>query len=150
MDEIRSGRVNLLSWHGVNWQAMRERDRLNDKRTSLWAFAWVASLAVSRLPVAFGEVPHWFGWILGGISLAIGGQFVRSYLRMVREADELLRRVQLEGLAVGFGAGLICGFTAITFTPPSVWLALAILLAMTLGYVTSVLLAAREAAKAGE
>lgn len=83
----------------------------------------------------------------GGRSLAVGAQFVRSYLRMVREADELLRQVQLEGLAVGFGAGLICGLTEMIFTRPSVWWALAILMSMSVSYVVSVLWAARAAAK---
>jgi len=147
MGEVRPGRINWFSWHGMNWQAMRERDRVNDKRTSLWAFAWVVSLAIARLPVASGQLPQWVGWILGAVSLAVGAQFVRSYLRMVREADELLRQVQLEGLAVGFGAGLICGFTEMIFTRPSLWWALAILMAMSLSYVVSVLWSARTAAR---
>ena len=150
MGEVRPGRINWFSWHGVNWQAMRECDRVNDKRTSLWAFAWVVSLAIARLPVASGQLPQWTGWVLGTISLAVAIQFIRAYLRMVREADELLRQVQLEGLAVGFGAGLICGLTEMTFTRPSIWWGLAILLTMSLSYVVSVLWLARAAAREAE
>jgi hypothetical protein len=150
MGKKGQGQINWLSWHGVNWQAMRESDRVNDKRTTAWAFAWVVSLALARLPVAFDWVPPVLGWLLAALCIAVGAQFVRSYLRMVREADELLREVQLEGLSVGFGAGLICGFTSLVFVQPSPWLALAILMAMTLGYVVTVLKAAHAAAGSGE
>jgi len=150
MGKERAGRVNLLSWHGVNWQAMRERDRINDRRTTLWSFAWVASLALSRVAIVVGRLPQALHWLLVAFSLAVGIQFVRSYLRMVREADELLRQVQLEGLAVGFGAGLIGGFTVICLIPPSAWWAMAILMPMTVGYLVRVIWAARTAASDAE
>ena len=47
-------------------------------------------------------------WLLASIPLVVGIPLVNAFLRFLREADEFMRKVQLEGIAMGFGAG--CGF----------------------------------------
>jgi hypothetical protein len=44
-------------------------------------------------------------WLLVGLALGLAVQAIRSYLAFLREADELLRRIETEALALGFGAG---------------------------------------------
>ena len=46
-------------------------------------------------------------WTLIGVALVLSLLMVRSYMHFLRHADELLRKIQLEGLALGFGAGVI-------------------------------------------
>ena len=47
------------------------------------------------------------GWTLAVLTLVLALLAFRSYLVFLRSADELLRRIQLEGLALGFGAGAV-------------------------------------------
>ena len=41
------------------------------------------------------------------IPIALGVPLVNALLRFLREADEFTRKVQLEGIALGFGAGSV-------------------------------------------
>ena len=54
-----------------------------------WVPAGAAAIAVALVPV-----------VVGFLALA-------AYLRFLRQADEMTRRMQLEGLAIGFGAGIV-------------------------------------------
>jgi VIT1/CCC1 family predicted Fe2+/Mn2+ transporter len=46
-------------------------------------------------------------WILVAASILALLLMVRAYLHFLRHADELLRRIQVEGLALGFAAGVV-------------------------------------------
>ncbi len=46
-------------------------------------------------------------WLLAVTCAAIGIGGLLAYRRYLIEADELARRIQLEGLAFGFGVGLL-------------------------------------------
>ena len=41
------------------------------------------------------------------LHVLLGGAMMFAYRRFLREADELQRRIQLEALALGFGAALV-------------------------------------------
>lgn len=144
-------RINPWSWHGLPWGQLRPRDRANEHRTTLYAFLWIFSLAAIRVPYELAALPAWSVWALAALSLWFGFLFVRSFYRMLREADELLRIVQLEGLALGFGAGLVCGMTAaFTMMPPAPWVFLAFIVPMVFAYGTRVIVAAYQAARDAE
>jgi hypothetical protein len=97
------------------------RDRRNERRVNLWlpaaALAYAAATAAQRwhesLPRALPwlqrfpglQTLHWLTWLLAGLATLCTVQAVRSYLVFLREADELLRRIQTEALALGFGVG---------------------------------------------
>jgi hypothetical protein len=139
-------RINPWSWHGLPWSGLRPRDRANEHRTTLYAFLWIASLVLIRVPSQFAAVPDWAVWPLAALSLWCGWLLARAFHRMLREADELLRIVQLEALAAGSGAGLICGFTAVFVSaPPAPWVMFAFIVPMVGAYMTRVILAARQA-----
>lgn len=84
------------------------RDLRNLRRWLLWMLAWV----VVAVPDAswFGHVDGRASWVtllqaaLVGVAL-VG--VVGSFVRYVRETDELNRLVQLRALSVGFGAGFL-------------------------------------------
>jgi hypothetical protein len=46
-------------------------------------------------------------WIVAALPLLASFYTLRAYLKYLREADELQRRVQLEALGLGFGAGVL-------------------------------------------
>ncbi len=85
-----------------------EKDRRNLRRVNFSTFAWVlswlaASLAIGRFVDATSPV----AWVLAAIAILLGFEVIRSYVRFLREADELLGKIQMEALALGFGAGAI-------------------------------------------
>ncbi len=63
---------------------------------------WLLKFAALQGPVL---------WLVAIIPGVLGVAVVFVYLHMLREMDEFMRRVQLEGLAVGFGAGVVFAIT---------------------------------------
>jgi len=84
------------------------RDARNLRRFNLWlfaaSFAYVGATAALRWRESIPEV---LPWVLVGLALLLAIQAVRSYLVFLRVADELLRRIQTDALALGFGLGVI-------------------------------------------
>jgi hypothetical protein len=101
--EERSLWQRLLAWD----RGLTPRDRSNQRRFVLALLAWAISFAA--VPVLQNE------WVPRGaaatavalVPVAVGFLALATYLRFLRDADEMTRRMQLEGLAIGFGAGAI-------------------------------------------
>lgn len=97
------------------WQRVREcegalsaRDRRNSNRFVAWMAVWAASFVAAALVLERGLVPQ--GVASWGVALAptaLGVGALLAYVHFLRRADELVRKVQLEGLAVGFGVGVV-------------------------------------------
>jgi Na+-translocating ferredoxin:NAD+ oxidoreductase RnfA subunit len=84
------------------------RDTHNLRVFSAWVVAAALSFATSLIvidgmPSARGPL----GWFLATLTGVLAVAAIRAYLRFIRVADELLRKIQLDGLAVGFGAGVV-------------------------------------------
>src|SRR5512140_1859904 len=84
------------------------RDAANVRVFSLWVVAWTFSFGVAT--VLLGK--HVVTALPAAIALAalptfVGIAAVRAFLRFLHEADELVRKIQVEALAWGFGAGAI-------------------------------------------
>jgi hypothetical protein len=89
------------------------RDRRNIRRNTWLLVAWVvsmeATLQVSRrdlLPEGAAS------WLAATLPALLGGLVIWSYMRFVREADELQRTIQLNALAVSFGATIVVAILA--------------------------------------
>jgi hypothetical protein len=87
------------------------RDLANQRRFNLWlaaaAVAYIGASAAVRWRASLpGPVP-WLA-IGGGVLLVLAA--MRSYRTFLRDADELLRKVQTEALGLGFGAGALAAF----------------------------------------
>lgn len=84
------------------------RDARNERRFNAWTFssglAYIGATAAWRWR---SSVPGALAWLLTSAALLLAIQAIRSYLVFLREADELLRRIQTEALALGFGAGAV-------------------------------------------
>ena len=86
---------------------MTPRDRANFRRVNvalaIWALAFLGSTALVR----FGAVEGAAAWLVALAPATMAVIAIRHYVRFLRAADELLRLIQLEGLALGFGAGFV-------------------------------------------
>lgn len=95
------------SFWGICAALMTPRDRVNMRRVNLalaiWALAFLGSTALLR----FGAVEGAAAWLVALAPATMAVIAIRHYVRFLRAADELLRLIQLEGLALGFGAGFV-------------------------------------------
>jgi hypothetical protein len=85
-----------------------------DRRNQLAVLRWSILLAVGLLGSVF-VLRQGYGagaalkWAIAAVPIALVIPWLLSQLRFLREADELVRRIQLEGLAVGFWAAFAFG-----------------------------------------
>jgi hypothetical protein len=87
------------------------RDARNQRRFTLWmlaaALAYVGATAALRWRASLPGALLWLPWMLTGLAWLLALQAIRRYVIFLRAADELLRRIQTEALALGFGAGAV-------------------------------------------
>ena len=84
------------------------QDRRNSRHFTLWCLAWaVAYVGAHWTLKADLEIATALVWLLKTtpILLMIGAVF--SYMHFLRKADELLQKIQMQGLAMGFGAAVV-------------------------------------------
>lgn len=101
------------SWRSYmnHCRTMTGRDRRNARRANillgLWAVAFLAALFglrrgfVEATPLVLAAVV---------VPTALGIVAALAFGRFLREADELHRKIQLQALALGFGAGFVATF----------------------------------------
>ena len=106
---MTSSEENSKSW----WQAIKgcsgtEIDRRNQYWFSAWTLAWAVSyVAASWTLKGDSDLATPLVWLLVAVPNIVAIGVVFAYLRFLRMADELLRKIQLEGLALGFAAGVL-------------------------------------------
>jgi len=92
-------------------QGMRDIDRRNSRRTNAWLFAWMAVFVATSYALKSGNLSGLPAWLAIATSTALGIVAILRFNLFLREADELLRKIQLEAIALGFGAGFLAFFT---------------------------------------
>ncbi|MCB1036183.1 MAG: hypothetical protein KDD47_20335 [Acidobacteria bacterium] len=91
----------------------RDRDRKNKRRLRAWMFAWMATWLGILAAVKFELLPPGPEASLAAIASGmIGVIAIGAYRRFLLEADELLRKIQLEALAAAVGVGVLGGMTS--------------------------------------
>lgn len=84
------------------------RDRRNQWRFVVILLSWALSFVIAIYLLRNDWVTSLTaGTALALIPIALGLLALLTYLKFLREADEMTRRIQLEALAIGFGAGAI-------------------------------------------
>jgi hypothetical protein len=84
------------------------RDARSQRRFNVWLFAAMLAYLGATAAIRWrAAVPAALPWLLTGLAWVLALQATRSYLLFLRGADELLRRIQVEALAIGFGAGAV-------------------------------------------
>lgn len=93
-------------------QGMTARDRRNARVTNWWLAGWMVCFLGSAFAMRGGYLLAGpFAWAAIALCTVLGLLVVHFYMRFIREADELLRKIQLEALAIGFGAAFVGNFT---------------------------------------
>lgn len=91
---------------------MTQRDRRNARRANYWLFGWMLSFVGIIFAIRSEVLPEWWlTWLAIAASTVLGFVAIMAFVRFLREADELLRKIQFEALALGFGAAMIANFT---------------------------------------
>ena len=90
----------------VDSSEMTPRDQRNRRAWVIWQGLWLFSLIGTQSLFRFRRelVPAGvLHWLAAALPLLIGAGALWFWLRYLREADELQRRVQLNAVAFGFG-----------------------------------------------
>ena len=83
------------------------RDRRNYQQFTLWMAGAMLTFATATLLIDGGLIPDVVGWVLTATTTALMVAAIVSYTNFLRNADELLRKIHIEALAVAFGAGIV-------------------------------------------
>ena len=86
------------------------RDRTNQRRMTVWSLVWTLAFLLVVFAIAAGWLAT--GWPAAAATLVptvLGTITALAHLKFLREADELRRKIELEALAIAFGAGVVGG-----------------------------------------
>ena len=96
-----------MNAHLLHGTVSNEEERLPRRIWLTWLLAWVASFAALSVALERVALSPAAGWAAAMVNAALGVAVVWSYVRFLRSADELERKIQVEALALGFGAGAV-------------------------------------------
>ena len=95
-------------WEVIQSCSGTREDKRNGNRVAAWLLAWaVTYVAAHWVLKADLDLATPLVWLLVAVPILTILAAVFSYLHFLRNADELLRKIQLQGLAMGFGAGVV-------------------------------------------
>jgi hypothetical protein len=83
------------------------RDLRNVRQFGGWVTASMILFAAATILIELNWIPKAAAWTLTGATIVLMLFTFRSYLHFLRNADELLRKVHVEALALAFGAGAV-------------------------------------------
>ena len=90
-----------------------EVDRRNRKSIVIWSLLWVGAFLVADAAIDRGWIEG-AGVVMASIGTALVGlAWIVSYMRFLRHADELIRKIQLDAMALALGGCFVAGFTLI-------------------------------------
>lgn len=88
--------------------SMTPTDRRNSRRFTIWLLSWAVCVAAATISLAAEGGPGGpLAWVVAIVPDLVGVGALLAYVRFLRQADELLQKIQLEGLAFGFGVGVV-------------------------------------------
>lgn len=108
MTETESNETKRNLWRSVfDYGHGSESDRRNQRWFIALFAAWALSFVGANRALRLDTLQSPTSWLVAIAPVVLGLVAVFLYLRMLRGMDELMRRVQLEGLALGFGVGVV-------------------------------------------
>lgn len=110
-EETQTGKPGAFARFCSACTQLTARDRRNQWRTLGWLFVWMVSFLSVAFAIRTEALPAglWTYLAIAG-STALGLVTVLAYMRFIRQADELQRKIQLEALALGFAGGFVAQF----------------------------------------
>ena len=94
-----SGLIGSGLYTERNWRQVRA--------FNWWAVSTALLFVGTTLLLDGGIIAGPVAWALAAVTVIAALFAVRAYRAFLHGADELLRKIQLEGLALGFGAGVV-------------------------------------------
>ena len=90
-------------------------DQKNQKNFFHWTLLWAVTLLATTWMLKAEYVTAPLSWIIAVLPSMLGIGALFSYMRFLRQADEFIRKIELEGLALGFGGGVLflMGYSAL-------------------------------------
>lgn len=90
-----------------------ERDRRNQRIILYWAAAWMGTWLLANFAIAEAWLPDTplTAALLAFVPALFGLGALRAFWVYLQEADELLRKIELDALALAFGFALISSLT---------------------------------------
>ncbi len=82
-------------------------DRANTAVLNRWSLIWALGIIAASWSIKFLDLPNTLNGLIALAPNVIALFVLRRYLVFLRMTDELLRRIHLEGLAIGFGVSYI-------------------------------------------
>ena len=93
---------------GFEQNAMTKSDWRRQRLFLLVCFLWALSyVTISWIFNLNNPMSEFFRWILFAIPVIFGILAFFAYLRFITHADELIQKINMEGLAIGFGLGAV-------------------------------------------
>ncbi len=84
------------------------QDKRNSRRFTLCGLAWALAYVGAHWTLkADLELATALVWLLVSTPIMLMIAAVFSYMHFLRNADELLQKIQIQGLAMGFGAAVV-------------------------------------------
>ena len=93
------------------------RDKRNLKRFAATMFVWAIVFTGADWVQENRDVSDGLAWALAVLPLLPAIAVFAAFIKFLRETDEMVRRVHMNGLAVGFGAG---AFVVMGIQPPAI------------------------------
>jgi hypothetical protein len=94
------------------WQAalmirgQTEVEQRNIRSVWIWCFVWGAAfIAATAALESLRHIQGWSAWLVALTPIVLSLPALLANVRFIREADEFMRKVQLQGIAIGFAAG---------------------------------------------
>lgn len=84
-----------------------QADRRNNLRFTVLSLAWAVVYVGVAMTQRFLAPPAPWSWIVAFLPAIPAILAVAAYLKFLREADEMVRTIQLQGLAYGFATGVL-------------------------------------------
>ena len=105
-------RSNDLSRERATWweaalmiRGQTETEQRNIRAVWIWTLVWaIGFCAVVTILESFPQLKGLPAWLIAVIPIALIIPSLLSQVRFIREADEFMRKVQLQGIAIGFAA----------------------------------------------
>jgi peptidoglycan/LPS O-acetylase OafA/YrhL len=88
---------------------LERRNRGNRRNMQLWSLAWAMAYIGSAYLIRFAAIGAQTVVALAVVTGAMGLGALLAYRRFLRDADELQRKIELDALALGVGAGVVGG-----------------------------------------
>jgi hypothetical protein len=101
--EKRRSLLERLTCHSGTAQ-----DRRNQYLFIAWCMVWAIVFTISNQVLKSGpQISVALKMFIAIVPIALGIGAVFAYTKFLRQADELIRKMQIDGLAFGFGVGIV-------------------------------------------